>query len=205
MDKQTWLIVCLGRENAGFLGWISCISGNELSHDTTGSLKTKGERDNVECDEVQGIIRVALTSENGSLDSGTIGDGLIGVDGSVEFLAIEDIRKYLPNHRNSRGSTDEYDFVDLPLGETRVLDHILNGLNATSEKVHAKLLELGSCDMDREILTISESFTIDVGLMGSRKNSLSFLALISQSREGSHIEGNIDASPLLEFSNTIVN
>ena len=125
-----------------------------------------GEGNDIEEKQVLDLHRL-FTSENGSLDGGTIGDGLIGVDGSVEGLAVEEVRKHLLNLGNSGGSTDEHDFVDLALGETRVLEHILNGGHALSEKVHAKLLELGSGDLGVEVLTIRESLALNGGLMGS--------------------------------------
>jgi len=203
LDEHTWLIVGVGGEDLRLLGRNSGVSGNENSHDTTGSLNTEGKRGNVEKEEILDI-GVALTSENGSLDSGTIGDGLIGVDGSVEGLAVEEVRKHLLNLGNSGGSTDEHDFVDLALGETRVLEHILNGGHALSEKVHAKLLELGSGDLGVEVLTIRESFTLNGGLMGSREDSLGFLALSSESSESSHVVGDINAGLLLELSDAIV-
>ena len=49
------------------------------------------------------------------LDSGTIGDSLIGVDALVGLLAIEEVGNELDNTWNTSGTADEYDLVHVGL------------------------------------------------------------------------------------------
>ena len=49
------------------------------------------------------------------LDSSTVQDGLVGVDRLVGLLAVEEVGHELENVRNTCGTTDEDDFVDIDL------------------------------------------------------------------------------------------
>ena len=49
---------------------------------------------------------------NHTLDSGTIGDGLIGVDGLVELLAVEVVLEELLDLGDTGGTTDQDDLVN---------------------------------------------------------------------------------------------
>ena len=49
---------------------------------------------------------------NHTLDSGTIGDGLIGVDGLVELLAVEVVLEKLLDLGDTGGTTDQDDLVN---------------------------------------------------------------------------------------------
>lgn len=53
------------------------VTGNELGHDATGGLDTESERADIDEDDIGHTL---VTSEDTTLDGGTIGDGLIGVD-----------------------------------------------------------------------------------------------------------------------------
>ena len=59
--------------------------------------------------------RVYITVQNSNkltLDSGTIGNGLIGVDGLVELLAVEVILEELLDLGDTGGAADQNDLVD---------------------------------------------------------------------------------------------
>ena len=90
LDEDTWLVVSVGGECLLFFGGDASVAGNKLGHDTTGSLDTLRERGDVEEEEVLDLLGT-LTRENGSLNGSTVGDGFIGVDGSVKLLSIEEI------------------------------------------------------------------------------------------------------------------
>jgi hypothetical protein len=90
LNQYTWLVIGVGGEGLGLLGWNGCVSLDDISHDTTSSLDSHGERSNIKKQKLLGLL-VTLTSENGSLDSGTIGNSLIWVDGLVELFAVEEV------------------------------------------------------------------------------------------------------------------
>jgi len=62
-------------------------------------------------------------------------------------------------------STDKNDFVNLSFTNLRVLKNVLNWWHTFSEEINAKLLELGSCDVEIIILTFSKGLTFNLGLM----------------------------------------
>ena len=77
-------------------GGNASVAWNKHSHDTTGGLDALGKRGDIEEKKVLNLFR-ALTRENGSLDGSAVGNGLIRVDGSVELLSVEEVRKHLLN------------------------------------------------------------------------------------------------------------
>ena len=93
LDEDTWLVVSVGSEGLLLLCGNARVSGDEDSHDTTGGLDTLGKRGDIEEEEVFDLLGT-LTLEDGSLDGSTEGDGLIGVDGSVENLSVEEIGEH---------------------------------------------------------------------------------------------------------------
>ena len=56
-----------------------------------------------------------VSGEDGGLDSGTVGNGLIWVDALVGLLAIEEVRNELGNTGNMSETTDEYDLMQVGL------------------------------------------------------------------------------------------
>ena len=203
LNEHTWLVVGVGSEGLLLLGWDGGVSWDQNGHDLTSSLNTLREWGNIEKEQVLDSL-AALSGENGSLNSGTVGDGLIWVDGSVELLAIEEVLEHGLNFWNTGGTSDKENLVDLTLADIGVLEHVLDGWHALAEVREAKLLELGSGDVHVEILTLSESLAVNFSLMGSRKNSLGLLALSSESSHGSCISSDVDSSLLLELSDAVV-
>jgi len=101
---------------------------------------------------------------------------------------------------DSGGSTDENDLVDLTFTNSGVLQDVLDWWHTFSEKIHAKLLELGSGNVGVVVLTFSKSLALNWGLMCCGENSLGLLALGSESSESSGVLGDIDTRFLLEVS-----
>ena len=79
LDKHTWLVVGVGSEGLLLLGWDGSVSWDQNCHDLTSSLNTLREWGNIEKEQVLDSL-TTLSRENSSLDSGTVGDGLIWVD-----------------------------------------------------------------------------------------------------------------------------
>ena len=166
LDKNTWLVVSVGGEGLLFLGGNASVTGDEVSHDSTGGLDTLGEGCDIEEEEVLDLL-AAFSGENGGLNGSTVGNSLIGVDGSVELLSVEEVLKHGLDLGDSGGTTDEDDLVDLGLADVGVLEDLLYRGHALAEVGHAELLELCAGDVDVEILTFGKSLTVDLRLMGA--------------------------------------
>jgi hypothetical protein len=132
------------------------------------------------------------------LDSSTISDGLIWVDGFVKSLSVEEISKHGLNLWDSGGPTDKNDLVDSRFSNTGVLKNVLDWWHTLFEEIHAEFLELSSGDVGVVILSLRKSLALDWGSMCGRKNSLGLFALGSESSESSGVLGNIDSRFLLE-------
>jgi len=63
---------------------------NESSEDSSGGLDTSGKRSNIEEEEILGLLG-GVSREDGGLNGGSVGDGLIGVDGPVGLLSREEV------------------------------------------------------------------------------------------------------------------
>ena len=105
----------------------------------------KGQRRNVEKEQVLGLLR-SVTSEDSGLDGGTVGDGLVGVDRLVGLLAVEEVGDELDDTGDTSGTTDENDFVDVGLVDLGVTEDLLDGLESGAEEVLAELLETGTSE-----------------------------------------------------------
>ncbi len=98
--------------------------------------------------------------------SSTVGDGLIGVDGSVEGLAVEEVREHGLDLGDTGGTTNENDFVDLALAGVGVLEDLLDWGHALAEQVNAEFLELSAGDTAGEVFTFGEGLALNFSLMG---------------------------------------
>jgi len=166
LDVNGGLVVNLGGEGRGLLGGDASVPGDEHGHDTADGLNTLGKGCNIEEKEILDHI-ATLTHEDSSLDGSTEGNSLIGVDGAVEGLAVEEVAEHGLNLGDSGGATNKDDLVDLRLADVSVLEDLLYGGHALAELGHAELLELSAGDVGVEILTLGESLTVDLGLMGA--------------------------------------
>jgi len=201
LDQDTGLVISVGGEGLLLLGGDSGVSGDKDSHDTTGSFNTGREGSDVQKEQVLDLF-VTLTSQDSSLDSSTVSDGFIGVDGSVGFLSVEEVSDQLDDLGDSGRTTDKDDIVDLSLGDTGILEDLFDGGNGFLEHGKAKFFELSSGDDAVVIFGFVEGIDFDVGLSGRRENSLCSFALSSESSHGSGVFSHIVTSLSLEVSST---
>jgi len=163
LNLNNSLVSSVGGENLGLLGGDSSVTLDEDRHDTTSGLDTLGKGNDVEEEQVLdsgGLV----TIENSSLDGGTVSDGLIGVDGLVKLLTVEEFGKHLLNLGDTGGATNENDLVNLSLCAIRVLEDLLYWGHALLEVGNAKFLELGAGKGGGEILTVGEGLAEDLSL-----------------------------------------
>jgi hypothetical protein len=198
LDLDSGLVVGISGEDLAFLGGDGGVSGNNDTHDTSDGLNTLGKRGDIEEEHV--LDSGGLSSvEDGSLDGGTVSDGLIGVNSLVKSLSTEEVGEHGLNLGDSSRSTDEDDLINLSLGNLRVLEDVLNWGHTFLEVSLAKFLELGSGESEREIFSSLEGLALNSGLMGSGESSLGLFTLGSKSSEGSHVISNVELGLLLEF------
>ena len=202
LDKDTGLVVSVGGEGLGLLGGDGGVAGDEVGHDTAGGLDTLGKGSDIEEEEVLDSLG-SLTVEDSSLDGGTVGNGLIGVDGAVEGLSVEEVGKHGLDLGDTGGATDENDLVDLTLSDVSVLKDHLNWGHALAEEVNAELLELGASDAAVEVLTLGEGFALNFGLMGGGENTLGLFALGTETAGSAGVALNVNAGLLLEVSHAV--
>ena len=145
-------------------GWDGSVSINDVRHDTTFGLDSHGKWGNIEEEKLGGHL-VSLSGKDGSLNSGSVGNGLIWVDGLVEGSSTEEITEHLLDLWDSSGSSNKDDLMDLSLTEAGILQDVFDWWHALSEKVHAQLLELSSGDVGVVVLSLSKGLALNWGLM----------------------------------------
>merc|ERR1719502_2389704 len=163
LDQHTGLVVGVGGESLRLLGGYSRVALDEGSHNTTCSLNTERERSHIEQEEIVEVGRLH-TTEDGSLHGGTVGDGLVRVDGLARVLAIEELLQHLLDLRDTGGSSNEYELINLVLRALRVAKGLLNRGHALAEVVHVELFEAGTGDGRGEVVSLVEGVDLDVGL-----------------------------------------
>merc|ERR550534_1371800 len=119
LDEDTGLVVGVGGEGLGLLGGDGGVSFDQGGHDATSGLDTERKRGDIEEKEILDFLRF-VAAKDGGLDGGAVGNGLIGVDGLVEFLAVEVVLEELLDLGDSSGATNEDDIVDAVLVDSGV-------------------------------------------------------------------------------------
>jgi len=203
LDQDTWLVVGVGGEDLGLLGWYSGVSLDQWGHDTTSGLDTHGQWGNVQEQEVLGGLG-GVTSEDSGLNGSTVGDGLVWVDGPVWLSAGEHVGDELLDLGNSGGTADKDDLVDGRLVDLGVSENLLDWVHGGSEEVLAELLESGSGDRSVEVDTVEQGVDLDRGLGGRREGSLGSLTCGSQSSQSSGVGGEVLLVLPLELLDKVV-
>jgi hypothetical protein len=187
LDKDTRLVVGEGREDLGLLGGDGGVTGDELGHHTTSGLNTERERGDIEKEDLVGGLAGGVTRQDSSLDSGTVGNSLIRVDGLVGLLSVEVVGDELLDTGDTGRSTDEDDLVDEGLVDLGVGKDTVDGLDSGSEEILAKLLESGSGDGGVEVDTLEQRVDLDRGLSRRGKGSLGSLTSSAKTSQGTDV------------------
>lgn len=82
------------------------VAGNQLGHDTTGSLDTESKRADINKDDV---FSVGLAGKDSTLDSRTVSNSLIRVNSLGRLLATKVFLKKLLHLGDTSGTTDKDD------------------------------------------------------------------------------------------------
>merc|ERR1719264_1188695 len=183
LDSNGGLVVGIGGEGLGLLGWDGGVPLNQGGHYATSGLNSKRERCNVEEEKVRDGLR-SVAGQNGSLDGSTIGHGLVGVDRLVQVLPVEEVLQKLLDLGDPGGATNEDNVVDGRFVHLGVPHCLLNGLKGALEEVRAQLLKPGPGDGGVEVDALEQGVDLNVGLGGGRKGPLGPLAGSPQPPQG---------------------
>jgi hypothetical protein len=186
LDEHTRLVVGVGREDLRLLRRDGGVALDERGEDTTRGLDTGRQRRDVEEEKVLGLLR-RVTGENGGLDSGTVGDGLVGVDRLVRLLAVEEVGHELYDTRDTGRTADEDDLVDVRLVDLRVAEDLLDRVEGRAEEVLAQFLEAGTGEGGVEVDTLEERVDLDRRLGGGRESALGTLASGAKTADGAGV------------------
>ncbi|KAH3659726.1 hypothetical protein OGATHE_005771 [Ogataea polymorpha] len=193
------LVILDSGESSSLDGWNSGVSWNNWSKDVTLHSNTKREWDDIQQQQVLGLVRGGLTGQDGTLDGSTVSNSLIWVDRLLELLTVEEVRQQLLDLWNSSGTTNKDDLVDLGLGDLGILQNLLNWSQGGLEESRVDVLESGSGDVSREVLTLEQGVDLNGGLGDGRKSSLGSLTGGSESSQSSGVARDVQTSLLLEL------
>ncbi len=132
LDEYYWLIVNTCGEGLGLSGWDGGVSINDIRHDSTLGLDTHGKWGNIEEEKLGGHL-VSLSGKDGSLNSGSVGNSLIWVDGLVVGSSSEDVTEHFLDLWVSGGSSDYDAFIILSLTLTGITANVLDCWHASPD------------------------------------------------------------------------
>lgn len=147
------LVILNGGENTGFVGGDGRVAGNDNTKDIALHSNTQRERSDIEQDKVFGLLR-GLTSEDSSLNSSTVGDGFVRVDGFVQLATAEMFRDEGLYFGNTGGSTDQDDIVNFFARNFRILQDFLNRVNRRFKENGVDFLETSASDVSGKVFTL---------------------------------------------------
>ena len=186
------------------LGGHGGVALDEGCHDTARGLDTKRQRGHIEQEEVLQLFGLVSTRENGGLHGGTVGYGLIGVDGLVELLAVEVLGQQLLHLGDAGGSAHQHDLVYLALRQLGITKNLLDRLHALAEVVHAQILEACTGNNTVVVEAIVQGVDLDVSLSGARQGALRALASSAKATQGALVIADVLLCLALELLREVV-
>merc|ERR1719474_1152841 len=183
LDGDSRLVVGVGGEGLGLLGGDGGVPLDQRGHHATSSLNSKREGSDIEEKKVRNSLR-GVAGQDGSLDGGTVGHGLVRVDRLVQVLAVEEVLQQLLHLGDPGGATDKDDVVDGGLVHLGVPHRLLNRLEGALEEVRAKLLKPGPGDGGVEVDAFEQGVDLNISLSRGRQGPLSPLAGSPQPPQG---------------------
>merc|ERR1711977_667237 len=164
LDEHTWLVVSVGGESLRLLGGDCGVAGNQGGHDASSSLKTHRKWGNVEQQNV--LVTSGAASQNVGLDSSTVCNSLVRVDGAAWLLAVEVVGDQLLHLGDTGGATDKHNLVDGALVGLGILEHLLDWVEGATEGVGAEVLEASTGDGRVEVNTLVQRVNLDLSVGG---------------------------------------
>lgn len=193
------LVVLDSGEDSRLVGGDGSVSGENNTEDVTLHGNTKGERGDIEKEEVGGLVG-SLTGEDGSLDGSTVSNSLVGVDGLVELTTTEVLGDERLDLGDTGRTTNKDNVVNLGGRDLGVLEDLLDGVNSGLESDSVDLFEPGTGDVGREVVTLVERVDLDSGLSNGRESSLSTFTSRPQSSQSTSVVRDVKLGLPLELS-----
>mmetsp|Transcript_7601 Transcript_7601/g.19690 ORF Transcript_7601/g.19690 Transcript_7601/m.19690 type:complete len:201 (-) Transcript_7601:866-1468(-) len=179
LDADHLLVILVGREHLGLLGGDDRVAGNKLGHDATDGLNTEGKRSDIKEEKVLSLF-TTLTGKDTTLDSGTIGNSLIGVDTLVGLFTTEEFLDKLLDLGDTSRTTNKHNLINFVLLKAGIFEHTLDGTKSLLEKIHVKLLKAGTGKSLREVKAIEEVLNFHPLLVGVRERALGTFSLTTE-------------------------
>lgn len=162
-------------------------TGYDGSEDVAFHGNTERKGNNIEKEKIRSVGGRGLAREDTGLNSGTVSNGLIGVDALLELLSVEAVAEELLYPGNTGRTTNKHDLVNLILGNVSILQHLLNGLESAVEGLGVQVLETSTGDVGVEVLAVEQRVDLDSGLCGVGKSSLGTFASSPKTTESTGI------------------
>jgi hypothetical protein len=121
------------------------------------------------------------------LNSSTVCNSLIRVDGLVGLLAVEVVGDELLDSGNTGGTTDKNDLVDLGFVDLSICEDTVDRGCGRSEEILAEFLETSTGDGCVEVDTLVERVDLNRGLCGGGESSLGTLASCAETTESTSV------------------
>jgi len=119
---------------------------NQTSENATHGFDTEGEGSNVKQEDV-----LDVTGKDGALDGCTDRNGLVWVDTAV-WLLVEEVLHGFADLGDTAGAADHENFIDLVLGQGRVLEAGLEWLESLVDLRFDETLELSASHLHIQVL-----------------------------------------------------
>ena len=194
-DSSLLVLVC--GEGLTLLGGDDGTALDDRGHDTSDGLDTESKWGNINEKNVLSLL-ISLSTENTTLNGGTVGNGLVWVDASVGLLAVEEVLNELLDLGDTGGATNEHNLIDLTPLETRVIHDSLDGFERVFEEIVAELLELSASQSFLEVDAINERLDRNLNLLHGGQVSLCLLNLGLKLLQGTSIGLNVHIVLFLE-------
>lgn len=185
LNQHSRLVVLECAEDLGLLGWYCGVTLDQRSHNTSSGLETEGKRGHVQQEQIIELATAVVSTENCGLHSGTVGNGLIGVDRAVGLLTVEEVAENLLDARDTGGPANQHNLVNLVLGHLGITKHTLDGLHGLAEVLVVQLLETSTSQGDMEVNALVQGVNLDGSTSCRGKSALGSLTGSLQTTTGS--------------------
>lgn len=201
LDLDSGLHVSSGGEGLGLLGGDGGVAVDQTGEDTAEGLDTEGKRSDIEQENVSD-----LTSQDGTLNSGTNGNSLVGVDG-LGGLTAEEGLDGLSDLGHTGHTTDQDDILNVARLEVGILQGLADGLSGAADKGINQTLELRTGHLLGDVQSSagagSDEGKTDLSLEGRGQLDLGLLGSLTDTLDGHTVAGKVDTGLLLELANDV--
>ena len=196
VDLNLRLTISRRGENLALLGRDRGVSVDDLRHHAAHGLNTERKRSNVKQQQA-----LNFAAENACLKCGADCNAFVRVDALERLFADELLNRFL-NSRNSGGTADHENLVDLTDGEAGVAQCLTNRAHGLLNEVCGELVEL--CSGEREVKVLRagrirrDERQVDGSTRHAGKLDFSLLCRFLNTLHSHLIAGKVDAIGNLE-------